>query len=113
MKSIRIEKISEQLRRELAPLIQQEFGEEFGLISVTRIYVTPDIKEAKVYFTTLEPTKEEDLLKKLKVRAPHYQHLIGRKLKIKFTPVILFVIDDYQTELSTVEKRLQEIKDGA
>ena len=113
MKSVRLEKISEQLRRELSVLIQQEFSETYGVITITRVYITPDIKVSKVYFSCLDKIQENDVLMSLNKKARYFQSIIGRKLKIKFTPVISFQIDDYQGDIDNVEKLLQEINHGA
>ena len=113
MKSIRMDKISEQIRRELSQMIQQDLSEKYGVITITRVYITPDIKEAKIYFSCLNKGKEADVLKDLTRKALSYQHTIGRKLQIKFTPRFTFVIDNYQDDIDKVEGLLTEIDHGA
>jgi len=113
MSSHRIEKVSALLKREISKLINYDFAEEFGLITVSDIKVTADFKEAVVYLSIFEQNKEMDILDNISKKSFEYQHQLGRKLKMKFTPKLSFKIDHFQEEIDKVDKLLKEIDHGS
>lgn len=111
MKTRRVEEVSALLKREISKYIYETLAEEYGMVTLTDIEVTADFKEAKAYISVYENENEEDVLKELEEAAPKYQHDLGKKLHMKFTPKITFVPDKMQEKIDKVDKLLQEIKD--
>ena len=73
----RSDRVAEQVRRDLADLIQNELKDpRVGMISLTAVELTPDYAHAKVFFTTLDTEHlEEGTLKSTKpVVAVIYTH---------------------------------------
>jgi len=113
MPSHRIEKVSALLKRELSSLINQDFVEDFGLVTVYDIELSADFREAKVFVTIFDQTEEELILKKLADKALNYQHILGRKLKMKFTPRLTFKINHFQEKIDRIDELLKDIDHGA
>ncbi len=114
MNTRRVEEVSALLKREISMLIYETLAENFGLVTLTDIRVTADFKDATCYVTALDKEKEEQVLAELKENTPKYQKILGRRLRMKFTPKISFEIDNYYQELDKVEKLLKEIdKNGS
>lgn len=109
MTTRRVQEVSALLKREISMLMHETLAENFGLVTLTDIKVTADFKDATVYITVLEKEQEEQVLTKLKEKTPEYQKILGRKLRMKFTPKIGFKIDNYHEEIDKVEKLLKEI----
>ena len=62
----RSDRIAEQVRRDLAELIQGELKDpRVGMISLTEVELTPDYAHAKVFFTTSGSEANEAALKEL------------------------------------------------
>ena len=62
--SNRMNKIDEELRKEISSIISMELKNPHltGLISVTKVKTTPDLKYARVYVTMInEKSKKEKL----------------------------------------------------
>lgn len=91
----RIGRINEEVQRELAALIPTVKDPRVtGLISVTGVDVTPDLKFAKVYISVLDKSGSEQVLKGLKSAAGYLRRELGRALNLRSTPELDFLQDD-------------------
>jgi ribosome-binding factor A len=88
-------------------IVQRDLHDpRIGFVTVTRVDVSPDLKNANIYFTTLAKDKSfEDTVIALQKASGYVRRLIGERIKIKFTPKINFVYDDIPQE----EKRIDEL----
>lgn len=91
----RIDRISEELRRELDEIIRGELGDPRigGTWSLTRAEVTGDLRYAKVYVSVLEDDRREGLLEALKNARGYLRHALGKRMVIRYTPELIFVND--------------------
>ena len=112
MKERRLAKISTLLKHELSTLINNDFGEDYGLISVMDVIVSPDFESSKVYISLFNDKATEKLLKALKVKIPFYQRFLADKLKMRSTPKLSFKTDFYQEKLDRVDELLKETTHG-
>lgn len=109
MSILRVERVSALLKRELSLLIEEDFSESFGVISVSDVFVSPDFKNAKVYLSFLNDDKEELILTKINKKAYEYQKLLGRKLKMRYTPKLNFHIDVSLDKVNKIDSLLKEV----
>ena len=92
MASNRIGRINEEVQRELAALIPTVKDPRVrGMISVTAVDVTQDLKFAKVYISVLEKEDSDQVLKGLKSAAGYLRRELGRALDLRHTPELTFV----------------------
>lgn len=91
----RSQRVADLLQREVALLLQKEASlREAGLITVSFVDVSPDLRNASIFFTCLEPTcSEEDLAALLNERAGHFRRLLGRSLPLRAVPQLSFRFD--------------------
>ena len=95
MASNRIGRINEEIQRELAALIPTVKGPRVtGMISVTAVEATPDLKYAKIYVSVLDKANETQVLKGLKSAGGYLRRELGRTLNLRNTPELTFVPDD-------------------
>ena len=91
----RIGRINEEVQRELAALIPTVKDPRVrGMISVTAVDVTQDLKFAKVYISVLDKENGEQVLKGLKSAAGYLRRELGRALSLRHTPELTFFLDD-------------------
>lgn len=91
----RIGRINEEIQRTLAALIPAVKDPRVsGLISVTAVDATPDLKYAKVYISVLDKQDRTQVLKGLKSAAGYLRGELGRALQLRYTPQLTFVGDD-------------------
>ena len=95
MASNRMGRINEEIQRELAALLPTVKDPRVsGMISVTAVETTPDLKYAKVYISALDKSAEDQVLKGLKSAAGYLRRELGRALELRSTPELSFVRDD-------------------
>lgn len=92
----RIDRISEEVRREVDRIIREELNDPriCGTFSVTRAEVTRDLRHAKIYVSVLEDDKRDGLIKALKSAAGYVRHALGQNIIIRYSPELTFVSDE-------------------
>ena len=95
MASNRIGRINKEIQRELASLIPNVKDPRVsGLISVTAVDTTPDLRYAKIYISVLDKSDCAQVLKGLKSASGYLRRELGRALQLRYTPELTFVRDD-------------------
>ena len=95
MASNRIGRINEEIQRELASLIPNVKDPRVtGMISVTAVDTTPDLRYAKIYISVLDKSDSAQVLKGLKSASGWLRRELGRALQLRYTPELTFVRDD-------------------
>ena len=91
----RKDRVSEQIRRELAELIRTELKDpRVGMISLTDVEVTADYAHAKVFFSTLAGSEGlPDVLTGLQNASGFLRRELGKRISIHTTPQLHFVYD--------------------
>jgi len=91
----RIDRISEEVRREVDAIIRDELSDPriSGTFSVTRADVTGDLRYAKIYISVLEDDKREELMAALKNAKGFIRRVLGKRMIIRYTPELTFVSD--------------------
>ena len=91
----RIDRISEEVRREIDAIIREELNDPRigGTFSVTRAEVTGDLRYAKIYVSVLENEKREELLEALKNARGSIRKSLGRRMIIRYAPELIFISD--------------------
>lgn len=92
----RIDRISEEVRREVDRIIREDLNDPriSGTFSVTHADVTRDLRHAKIYVSVLEDEKRADMLAALKKAAGFIRRELGRNIIIRYSPELTFVSDE-------------------
>lgn len=94
----RAERVSDQMKQEIADILMRKIKDpRIGFVTITDVEVTDDLKNAKV-FVSIYGGDKETTLKGLKSASAFIRAELGRRMRLKFVPEILFRFD------STVEK---------
>lgn len=84
------------------------------LITITRVDVSPDLKRAIVFFTTIPDGKEADALIFLKRSGSHVRKYIKEKARMKRIPHFDFMVDAGERHRQNIDEVFQQIaKDNA
>lgn len=92
----RINRISEEIKREISSIIQNELKDPRlpELISVVSVNVTKDLRYAKVYISVFGGKEQkENAIEGLKSAAGFIRKEIGHRMKLRYTPEIQFELD--------------------
>ena len=110
--SHRIERVAEQIREEVSQILSTEVADPgIGLVTVTRVKVTPDLSLARIYWTLMGDQAERKKTQKALTRAASYvRHLLSTRMSLRRSPEVIFTFDQAVTAQDRVEEILQEIK---
>lgn len=91
--------MSELLREVKDPRIQQ------GLISVTRVDTTSDLKYSKIYVSVMGLSSEKEFKKGIKSASGWLRRELGMRLKLRNVPELTFELDhsiEYGAHISNI-----------
>lgn len=95
MANNRINRINEDIQRELAALIRTVKDPRVrGLVSITRVDTTTDLRYCRVYVSVLDRSDVNEVVKGLKSAAGYLRRELGRALTLRYTPELQFQADD-------------------
>ena len=109
MASNRIGRINEEIQRELSSLIRTvKDPRVHGLVSITAVDTTPDLRYAKIFVSVLDKSDVNEVVKGLRSAGGYLRRELGRSLQLRYTPELTFVADDSIAEgahiLELIEK---------
>lgn len=97
MANQRLVRINEEIRREMAELIQSEIKEPAvreAMVSVIAVETTNDLKTAKVYISVLQDNKKQEVIAALTKAQGFIRKEIARRINLRNTPEFLFKLDE-------------------
>lgn len=113
----RLGRIDEEYRKEISQIINYDLKNPnvTGLISVTKVKVTNDLKYAKVYVSILNAKNTKETLAGLKKSAGFIRSELAKRVNLRNTPEIIFELDDsmeYGARIDTILKEILPNKEG-
>ena len=114
MASNRIGRINEEIQKELANLIRNLKDPRVAetMISITHVETTPDLRYAKVYASFLQEDKAADAMKGLKSASGYLRRELSAKLKLRYTPELVWALDDSITYGAKMLKLINSLEVG-
>ena len=96
MSSNRINRINEEIQKELAALLRtvKDPRVQDTMISITRVETTPDLRYTKVYVSFLQEDRAKDAMAGLKSAAGYLRRQLGHNLQLRYSPEIVWEQDD-------------------
>jgi|UniRef100_A0A7C6AEI1 ribosome-binding factor A len=108
---MRSDRVASLIAREISVIISQELRDpRLGMVTITRVTLASDLKEAKVYFTTLGNSAND--LHILEGAKGFIRTTLAHRIRIKFIPDLKFIIDDSQKYGEKIDRLLEEIDKG-
>ena len=107
----RLNRINEELKRKISNIINYEVTNSnvTGLISVTSVKITPDLRYAKVYVSILNSRNVKDTLKALKKSSGFIRSRIAEDVNLRVTPELVFELDESMQYGERIDNILNEI----
>lgn len=95
MSATRMGRINEEIQKVLSELIRTvKDPRVHGLISITHVDTTSDLKYAKVYVSVLDKTDNKEVLQGLKSASGYLRRELGHALSLRATPELTFLADN-------------------
>lgn len=107
----RIGRIDEEYRKELSQIIGYDLKNPnvTGMISVTKVKVTPDLKYAKVFVSILNSKNIKETMEGLKKSSGFIRSELAKRINLRNTPELIFEIDDSMEYGAKIDSILKEI----
>ena len=114
MAKIRVGRVGEQIKKELSQLIQSELKDpRIGFITVTGVELTNDLSQARVFLSVLGTDEQkEETLKALARGTGFLRSELGKRIRFRHTPELLFKFDNSIEYGSQIESLLNNINSG-
>jgi ribosome-binding factor A len=108
----RPDRVGEAIRDELSQLLARDVHDPgIGFITLTRVSVTPDLQQARVYYTSLGDDKAQRETGRALLRAaPFLRRQIGARIRLRRVPELSFFYDESIARHDRIEQILQELK---
>jgi ribosome-binding factor A len=110
-KGIRTRRVAELIRAELSRLVLAGFQDaDSGLLTVTRVEVTPDLLVARVYLSVLGGRDPEGLIERLERGKGALRRALASRVKLKYNPELFFALDPGPEHLDRIDRLIEESK---
>jgi len=108
----RAERLGEQIREELSELLTREVRDPgIGFVTLTRVRVTEDLLQARVYYTSLgDAAARQRTARALERALPFLRRALGERLRLRRVPELSFTYDESIDHQARVEELLEEIR---
>jgi ribosome-binding factor A len=106
------ERLADALREEIAALVEGELGDpRIGLVSVSEVHLAPDGKTARV-FVVADGNEDEgqQSLEGLNAARGYIRHELTRRLGVRQSPDLSFVLDRSEQQGGRIDQLLQRIE---
>jgi len=108
--SHRIDKVANQIREEISLIFLNKLRDiPLGLVTITDVKVSPDLKIAKVYISVFEKEKRETTMAKVEGLTKFIRSELASKLTLKFVPELKFFLDDTMDYVEKIEELIKKI----
>jgi ribosome-binding factor A len=103
----RKDKVANLIRKLAAEFLGRE-NNQTSLLTVSRVDVSPDLRNATVFFTVLPETKESGALEFAKRRRSNFRDILKANIETKNIPFIDFEIDKGEKNRQKIDELLRE-----
>ncbi len=109
-------------QKQVGKLVMEELSDIFqregmnivngGMVSITKVMITPDLLEARVYLSFFQVKDPAELLHKIKERGWEWRKLLGQRVKnqLRRVPDLQFFSDDTLDHVFKMEQLFKKIK---
>ncbi len=110
----RQKQVGQLIMEELSDIFQREGINivDGGMVSISKVMVTPDLLEARVYLSFFQVKNPSALLHKIKERGKEWRNLLGQRVKnqLRRVPDVHFFSDDTMDHIFKMEEIFEQLK---
>jgi len=113
MDSVRQQRVSKQIQKELGELFQREGSSLWGghaLVTVTGVRITRDLQLARVHLSVFGTGEKRELVERIKEKGNEIRFQLGRAMRhqLRTIPVLEFYEDDSLDYIDNIDRLLRE-----
>lgn len=113
MPTVRQNKVSSLIQKELADIFQKEMKNVFGpgMITVTHVFISPDLSFAKTYLSIFGTKEKEKMVHTIQKQTKEIRKLLAIRIKkqLRIIPEIAFFLDqsaEYAEKMDELFKKI-------
>lgn len=110
--SVRIQKVESLIKEEISLIFLHKVQDKnLGLLTITNVKLSPDLKIAKIYFSAFEKEKRDEILERINELKGFIRSELARKIRnLRFIPELTFFIDDTSDYVEKMENLFKQIR---
>jgi ribosome-binding factor A len=109
-KSNRPDRVAEAIQKELSLLLLQKVRDErISLVTISKVQMSPDLKQAKVYFLVPKGVSSKKAQKGMERARGFFRSSIARTMNLRYTPDLVFFYDHQHEEIERLDDIFAEI----
>ena len=101
--------VKEVLSRDLIEFFQDSSS---GLITISKVKMTPDLKTAYFYLTYIGEKIDKSILETLEKRRGSLRKSIASKIKLKYNPMLIFSLDESFDHIDRIQKVMKKLDEN-
>ena len=112
MQGSRPERVAEQVRQEISALLLSDVHDPgIGLVTVTRVKVSPDLQLVRVYYTQMGDEKARlETRRALERATPFLRRQLGSRIRLRRVPELRFEFDTSVENQERIERILLDLQ---
>jgi ribosome-binding factor A len=88
-------RVNHLIQREISEMLQKDMDPRFGMITITEVRVSKDLRYAKVFFSVYgENSQKEKATRFLHEKTASIQKELGSRIRLRYTPSLQFILDE-------------------
>lgn len=109
----RAERVSDQMKQEIADILMRRIKDpRIGFVTVTDVDLADDLRNAKVFVSVYGSDAEKEAsLKGLRSAAPFIRSELGKRMRMRYMPELLFRFDATVERGAHIMELLREIEE--
>jgi ribosome-binding factor A len=108
----RPDRVGDQIRQELSELLSRGAVHDpgIGFITLTRVKVSPDLQQARVFYTTMgDERSRRDTARALDRATPFFRRHLGSRMQLRRVPELEFRFDESIASQDRIEQILRDL----
>jgi len=112
-KDFRMQRISDLIRTTLSEILLQEAEDKrFHGVTITRLIVSRDLKNAKIYVSFMTDHPPKEMITALNHGAKYLRYRLAHTVQLRITPELRFYYDDSQVKGQRIRTLLNKALKG-
>lgn len=111
----RSDRVADLIKEEIASLVLHGAIKDprIGFVTITRVDMTPDLKEARVFFSQIGSDEDkEKSANGLNNASGYIRRHLAKRLDLRHIPAVTFLFDESLEYSDRIEKILKNMKEG-
>lgn len=103
-------RVNSVMRESVAEIVEELNDPRLGFVTITGVETSPNLRHAKVFYSVIgSPEQQAATQAALDAAAPRVSHEVGQQIRMKYTPKLVFHIDESIEYGARISKLLREI----